>query len=244
MNFNNIASIRLANYKNGRIYAGGLTFHWNDKKDTKLYDGCHTLMFDTKTNELKTDRMFITKKEFAYLGNNSIPKKNADHVGAINSLPMADAILSTEKNTVFAYHYVPAVLEENNFFHGGLFLFSINDDGQIGWKHFFRRGNRMPNELFMLQYLIEYKGEPCIVYSTADKTAMAENDEQQVDLFRISSILSKPATVMVTMHADGSITKNLLDNQTNKLPYTTIENQGERSFMMFRGSSIEFLFVE
>ena len=244
MDFKHIASIRIANYKNGRIYAGGLTYQWNDNKNTKLYNGCHSLMFDTKTEELKTDRISFTKRDIAILFNNIMPKKDADEEGVVNNLPMADRILSTENSTVFAYHYVPAILEENNFFQGGLFLFNIDDDGQIGWHHSIRRASNMANELFMVQYLFEYKGKPCIVYSAEASTALAENEEKLADMLKVFSQLSKSSTVMAMMNPDGTITKYLLDNVSNRLPYSTLEDQGERSFMMNRGHTIKFIFVK
>lgn len=244
MNFNNIASISIANYKNGRIYAGGLTFRWNENKNTKLYNGCHSLMFDTKTEELKTDRISFTKRDIAILYNSIIPGKEANEEGVVNNLPMADRILSTENNTVFAYHYVPAILQENNFFQGGLFLFNISDDGQIGWHHSIRRASNMANELSMVQYLFEYKGKPCIVYCAEESTALAENEEKQANMLKVFSQLSKSSTVMAMMNPDGTITKFMLDKVTNRLPYSTFEDQGERSIMMNRGYATKFIFIE
>lgn len=241
MDLSNIASIRIANFRNGRIYAGGLTGH--REKNARFYEGAHSLMYDTQTGELKTDRMSFTERDIAILNNKAIPKKKAEKLSWIDNLPMADAILSSGNNTVFAYHYVPSVLREKDFFQGGLFLFSIDKDGQIGWKHFIRRENNMVNELGMIQFLFEYKGEACIVYCAALKTALAETEEATSDVLKLPIKLSKSATVMAMMHADGSLTKILLDGQNNGLPYSTIEDQGERSFMMNRFSKY-FIFIK
>lgn len=248
MDLSNKASIRIANYKNGRIYAGGLTYKPNsddnDKNKYKLYNGCHSLMFDTETEKLETDQIRFTKREISIIINDNIPKKNPEDEGLINNLPMADAILSTENNTVFAYNYIPTVLEEGNFYQGGLFLFNINDEGHIGWHHFLRRSCRTPNEIFMVQFLFEYKEKPCIVYCISSNTGITENEEKTVETFRVSSNLSNNATIMAIMQPDGSVSKVLLDNKSRRMPFSTISDQGKRVFMMNRERPYKFIYFE
>ena len=247
MDFSHISSLRIANYKNGRIYAGGLTFRWSSDdpdKRHKLYNGCHSLMFDTKTEKLETDHIQFTQRDISILTNDHISKKNAEEEGVVNNLPMADAILSTENNTVFAYQYIPSVLEQNNFYQGGLFLFNIDNDGHIGWHHFLRRSCRMPNELSMVQFLFEYKGKPSIVYSISSNTGITDNEEKPVETLRMVSTLSKSATIMAVMQPDGTITKFLLDEKSSRIAYATIEDQGKRTFMMNREKPHKFLYIE
>ncbi len=247
MDLDGIATLTITNYKNGRIYAGGLTFHWSDAKNpknrTKLYDGCHSLVFDTRTQKIETDRKGFRLRDVSALLNSTPQKKSLNEPATIMSLPYSGR-LSTDKNMVLAYHYIPSIVYEGNYFYGGCMMFGIDDEGKISWIHFIRRSNSMSNEMFMVQTLFELQGKPCIAYSISKKGAYATDDLKPVPNVKFQSSSTKVDLVMASVNNDGELEKTILDEQLNKPLLSSIGHNGKRAFLLFRAGRANVLTIE
>ena len=247
METDGIRNIRLANYKNGCIYAGGLTFHWSDEKNPKdravLYDGYYSMMFNTRTQESVIDKETFKKKDIDAIFNTR-SGKDAEYEATLGHLPYAGKI-STPNVTALAFHYVPTVIYDGIFLHGGILFFGIGDDGKLAWKHVIRRWDKTSNEQYVNQDFFEYNGKACVVYEDNRYNGNEMNELEPVKVFR--SAILPPALYMVSVSKDGEAVKETLEKNSNKcLIAPSVQNidNGNRHFLIHMGSKSEIVTLE
>ena len=108
-----VRSMVIANYQNGRIYAGGILFEWtkhkNPKNRMKQISGYYSLMFDTKTNKTNMDRKNFTRRSWDMIVNFNSDNEPGEDVVLENILYVGK--IATANNTVLAYQYIPCNTE-------------------------------------------------------------------------------------------------------------------------------------
>ncbi len=229
-----VRSMVIANYQNGRIYAGGILFEWtkhkNPKNRMKQISGYYSLMFDTKTNKTNMDRKNFTRRSWDMIVNFNSDNEPGEDVVLENILYVGN--IGTAKNTVLAYQYIPSVVTDYNYFQYGMIVFGISPDGEIAWSRFPRRKNNFTGApTYLTQDLFEHNGKACVVYETYDETALCEDENKAVDDLNMNK-LNMAGLVMLSIDADGNVKRELLAKSRKYLISKSVKDEktGKRMF--------------
>ncbi|MBO4281700.1 MAG: hypothetical protein J5873_00710, partial [Bacteroidales bacterium] len=229
-----VRSMVIANYQNGRIYAGGILFEWtkhkNPKNRTKQISGYYSLMFDTKTNKTNMDRKNFTRRSWDMIVNYNSDNEPGEDVVLENILYVGK--IATANNTVLAYQYIPSVVTDYHYYQYGLVVFGISSDGDIAWSRFPRRKNTSTGTpTYLTQDLFEHDGKACIVYETHEETALCEDENKDVEDLNMDK-LNMSGLVMLSIDAEGNATKELLAKSRRYLISKSVKDEktGNRMF--------------
>ncbi len=242
-----IGDLHLVGYKNGCIYAGGLTYHASDHKNPKdrvaLYDGIYSLIFNTKTQECAIDREKFMSKDIDVILNLK-SGKNAENEEYINHLPYAGKIAAPDVMAL-AYHYIPSVIYDGKFIHSGILFFGISDDGKIAWKQVIRRSTVTSFEQFVNQDLFAYNGRACVAFSANRRSDTSLDGPQPVENLKIG--VNQASLVMVSVDKEGNAKKEVLGGTSNKCllaPSALNIDNGKRHFFLNLNSKTEVITIE
>ncbi len=229
-----VRSMVIANYQNGRIYAGGILFEWtkhkNPKNRMKQISGYYSLMFDTKTNKTNMDRKNFTRRSWDMIVNFNSDNEPGEDVVLENILYVGK--IATANNTVLAYQYIPSVITDYHYLQYGMLVYSISPDGDIAWSRFPRRHNSSTGApTYLTQDLFERDGKACIVYETHEETALCEDENKDVEDLNMDK-LNMSGLVMLSIDAEGNVTRELLAKSRRYLISKSVKDEktGKRMF--------------